>query len=305
MNTGHVKALYARCLVLLPFLSLSLAHSAFSQSVSPMLVYEFDKTTMLENGWTEATSGFSGQAPGSAAPIAFPPGTFKSSQDQRGLAITVKPGEVAFLQTFFPLQTEGSPLLLRMTVRANAPGASVALAALRGNLNDGNGVDGSIATHIPAGAASFVGQERRIVLVYEPDSGDLITPLIQVAAAGQTGSVVVFVDKLEVLKLDAGEFGAAVSSSPNPTPTPSPEPAASPTPTLTPTPELPQTLTINLPNLPPDAVPLEMVLIPAGSFTMGSPINESGRSDDEGPQHQVTISQPFYMGKYEVTQSNG
>nr|HQH73245.1 hypothetical protein [bacterium] len=189
MNTGHVKALYARCLVLLPFLSFSLAQSAFSQSVSPMLVYEFDKTTMLENGWTDATSGFSGQAPGTAAPITFPPGAFTSSQDQRGLAITVKPGEVAFMQTFFPLQTEGSPLLLRLTVRANAPDASVALAALRGNLNNGNGVDGSIATHIPASAASFVDQERRIVLVYEPDSGDLITPLIQVAATGKTGVV--------------------------------------------------------------------------------------------------------------------
>jgi formylglycine-generating enzyme required for sulfatase activity len=34
---------------------------------------------------------------------------------------------------------------------------------------------------------------------------------------------------------------------------------------------------------------------------MGSPANEPGRFDREGPQHQVTVS-GFYMGKYQVTQ---
>jgi len=46
---------------------------------------------------------------------------------------------------------------------------------------------------------------------------------------------------------------------------------------------------------------LEMVLIPAGKFKMGSPESEKGRSNDE-KQHEVTITKPFYMGKYEVTQ---
>ncbi|KHG39393.1 MAG: hypothetical protein HEQ20_20030 [Aphanizomenon flos-aquae KM1D3_PB] len=32
---------------------------------------------------------------------------------------------------------------------------------------------------------------------------------------------------------------------------------------------------------------LEMVEIPAGSFMMGSPASEKGRSQDESPQHQV------------------
>lgn len=46
---------------------------------------------------------------------------------------------------------------------------------------------------------------------------------------------------------------------------------------------------------------IEMVLIPAGRFIMGSPDFEEGRSDDES-QHEVIISKPFYMGKYTVTQ---
>ncbi|MDR1612643.1 MAG: formylglycine-generating enzyme family protein [Planctomycetota bacterium] len=41
--------------------------------------------------------------------------------------------------------------------------------------------------------------------------------------------------------------------------------------------------------------------IPAGSFSMGSPASEQGRHNDE-VQHQVTITKPFYLGIYEVTQ---
>ena len=45
----------------------------------------------------------------------------------------------------------------------------------------------------------------------------------------------------------------------------------------------------------------EMVVVPAGSFTMGSPQSEKGRTYYEGPQHRVTFSQPFAVGKYAVT----
>jgi len=48
-------------------------------------------------------------------------------------------------------------------------------------------------------------------------------------------------------------------------------------------------------------VSLEMVLIPAGKFVMGSPESEKERRDDE-TQHEVTLTKPFYMGMYEVTQ---
>jgi formylglycine-generating enzyme required for sulfatase activity/predicted DNA-binding WGR domain protein len=48
-------------------------------------------------------------------------------------------------------------------------------------------------------------------------------------------------------------------------------------------------------------VKLEMVLIPAGKFMMGSPKQEKDRYDDE-TQHEVTITKTFYMGKFEVTQ---
>ena len=45
----------------------------------------------------------------------------------------------------------------------------------------------------------------------------------------------------------------------------------------------------------------EMVVIPSGSFTMGSPSNEVGRRDNESPRREVRIARPFAMGVYEVT----
>ena len=45
----------------------------------------------------------------------------------------------------------------------------------------------------------------------------------------------------------------------------------------------------------------EMVVVPAGKFTMGSPAGEAGRLDKEGPQHEVTFAHPFAVGRFEVT----
>ncbi len=45
----------------------------------------------------------------------------------------------------------------------------------------------------------------------------------------------------------------------------------------------------------------EMVVVPSGSFTMGSPSSEEDRYDDEGPRHRVNIGYPLAVGVYEVT----
>ena len=45
----------------------------------------------------------------------------------------------------------------------------------------------------------------------------------------------------------------------------------------------------------------KMIVVPAGSFAMGSPATEKGRNINEGPQHSVTIAKPFAVSKFEVT----
>ena len=51
-----------------------------------------------------------------------------------------------------------------------------------------------------------------------------------------------------------------------------------------------------------NGIQLEMVMIPSGSFMMGSPETEEGSRKNERPQHQVTIK-AFCLGKYQVTQA--
>jgi uncharacterized protein (TIGR02996 family) len=51
-----------------------------------------------------------------------------------------------------------------------------------------------------------------------------------------------------------------------------------------------------------NSIGMELVLLPAGSFWMGSPENERRRYGDESPRHEVEITRPFYLGIHLVTQ---
>jgi formylglycine-generating enzyme required for sulfatase activity len=44
-----------------------------------------------------------------------------------------------------------------------------------------------------------------------------------------------------------------------------------------------------------------MIVIPMGKFTMGSPENEPDRKASEGPQHEVSVAEPFAVSKFEVS----
>ncbi|KPQ32121.1 MAG: Sulfatase-modifying factor enzyme 1 [Phormidesmis priestleyi Ana] len=50
-----------------------------------------------------------------------------------------------------------------------------------------------------------------------------------------------------------------------------------------------------------EALPLQMLLIPAGTFMMGSPEDEPDRQEDE-IQHEVSVP-PFFLGRYPITQA--
>ena len=52
-----------------------------------------------------------------------------------------------------------------------------------------------------------------------------------------------------------------------------------------------------------NGIGMEFVYVPAGVFLMGSPPEEEGHQDDEGPVHEVEIARGFWMGKYPVTQA--
>jgi formylglycine-generating enzyme required for sulfatase activity len=56
-----------------------------------------------------------------------------------------------------------------------------------------------------------------------------------------------------------------------------------------------------LPETVTNSIGMQFQLIKPGTFLMGSPESESGRSDGE-VQHQVTLTRPYYLGVYPVTQ---
>ena len=64
---------------------------------------------------------------------------------------------------------------------------------------------------------------------------------------------------------------------------------------------LPPTLHLDLGS----GVSWEGELVPAGSFTMGSPLGEAKTEKESAieKQHKVTLTKPYYMGKYELTQA--
>ena len=64
--------------------------------------------------------------------------------------------------------------------------------------------------------------------------------------------------------------------------------------------DLPKKYTETITDENGDKLSLDMVLIPGGTFTMGSPADEAGRKEDEGPQHKVKLN-PFYLCTTETT----
>jgi formylglycine-generating enzyme required for sulfatase activity len=64
--------------------------------------------------------------------------------------------------------------------------------------------------------------------------------------------------------------------------------------------ELPRKYTETIATKDGGELSLDMVLIPGGTFTMGSPAGEPGRAEHEGPQYTVRLS-PFYLCTTETT----
>ncbi|RJP20218.1 MAG: carboxypeptidase regulatory-like domain-containing protein [Candidatus Omnitrophota bacterium] len=168
----------------------------------PFMVYEFDQADLTANGWMEIPGGFINLEGGKVSSVGFVGNPIPSSVDKKGLSITVGPNQLSLIFAMHPVYTHGYPLLMRVTARADGANAALAIAALKGSLITGT-ADSSIATHYPANTAGFMDQERRLVLIYEPDSGEEVMPVIQLVSTGKD-QVTVFIDKCELFLMQPG-----------------------------------------------------------------------------------------------------
>src|SRR5207244_3816318 len=53
-----------------------------------------------------------------------------------------------------------------------------------------------------------------------------------------------------------------------------------------------------------NSIGMKLVLIQPGTFWMGSDESEAGRKQNEGPRHEVQLSNPFYVSVHAVTQAH-
>jgi formylglycine-generating enzyme required for sulfatase activity len=113
--------------------------------------------------------------------------------------------------------------------------------------------------------------------------------------AETSDAVRVLDDLCEVLEWYLRRYGGTASGvSPTASPAPPPVPPEPPPAPVIREPVRPKLLT--------NSIGMQLALIPAGTFLMGSPDSEAERLEHEGPQHQVTITKPFYLDIYPVTQ---
>lgn len=179
--------------------------SSSTNSPSTLVQYEFDKSSLVKSGWSEMPGGFDGETPGITTVQGFIGNTFISSNDQVGLAINVRPGEVTFLYANSAVNTNGNPVLMRLKARSMDENGRLFLVGLKGEIATATNLDGSIAYHSPATTKSFVDKEKDMVILYQPDDGELITPVIQVLG-GSGGPSTIYIDRMDVYELKAGEY---------------------------------------------------------------------------------------------------
>jgi hypothetical protein len=177
--------------------------SSSPEFLIPEIQYELNKTSMEENDWSTIPGGFVENTPtGEIFSYIQLNECILSSDDHVGIKISVSHGEIVLIHSQEGIQTNGYPVLMRMLLRADNVNASIALTALKGNLNTFKNVDGSIGSIIPSTCKSFLGQEKRLILIFEPDEGDIITPVIQVSSNGSDQEVNIDIDKLEIYLIE-------------------------------------------------------------------------------------------------------
>ncbi len=241
--------------------------------------YEFNDLSDLGGVFGEFPSGSPGEYEVGTSSIGFVQHLGEQDDeytDGVGLNITVREGEGSLL--LGPVIPVEGRVLLRVSVRASASGAVAHLGALAAVPGMGyEGLNGDISINMPADSQQFTGGWHYLEAMYESNTGAIV-PCLQVASNGLSDRSTISFDNLVLHQF----VETYIQECP---------------------PVGPSDIVVSIPGLPYDAKKLEMALVPAGTFIMGCPSTERGYYETNWPQHQVTISQPFYIGKYEMTQA--
>ena len=149
----------------------------------------------------------------------------------------------------------------------------------------------------PNNKGYFTGQYLRLQTSCTPPSTGF-QPVIQVINTSKTETLTAYLDNLDINLIDPNKYynGAFLDGDETDPPSDKISIPSEAGPGVV----APSDLSIKVGQID---VLMEMVLIQPDTFIMGSLESEIGHLPNESPQHQVTITKPFYMGKYEVTQA--
>lgn len=249
MIANSARAFKTYMPVLIPFLLFMAAPLA--QAQSPLFLEEFEGESFEQLAWTAIPNEDFQRADVSLGLLPVNPEN-PDATNGRGLVLTASRGQGALI--FGPvINTDAQAVVLRLSVLALAPGASVALGAL--DVPPG----GSIANTDNSGVFLFENdsgfaqeQYQTMITVVRPKSGAII-PVFQLALNenADTQVVTAFFDRYEVFPLTAETVldpalqnvfdieGEPVAPTPTPTLAPTATPTLPPEATPTPTPTLP------------------------------------------------------------------
>ena len=173
------------------------------------VVYDFDKADLSASGFSEIAGGFDRKTPCKIKSVNFNDQStienpFPSSSDNRGIVCEISPGSQQLLYTAQAFQTKDEPIFIRMSIRAKKGDSCViGLGALKGNISTGVDLDGSVAYNKLFSTFYISDQEGYIGILYEPDTANWITPVILFDSANTSKPATIFVDKMELFRLDS------------------------------------------------------------------------------------------------------
>ncbi len=170
-------------------------NTAYILNPSPDVEYPF--ATDLTENWTIIAGGFNNAETASVERVSFDPGYFETSADNQGIEFTASDGQVILLMTQQPIQAKR--VLMAMTYRTDSPQNNIFFGAV-------DMTSGHVGVNYIIDPTPILGNEMRMLVLFEADAENLISPLIQVAGANEGIAAKVAVDRIEIYALQDDEI---------------------------------------------------------------------------------------------------
>jgi hypothetical protein len=157
--------------------------------------------TLSESSWIEVPGGFEDRSPGIVqSGVSISSDFVPSSADNKGIEFVLNAGDVSMIVASESVNCVDDLILMKAHLHSNGPSAQIVLGALKGTFTTGENLDGSLAMNLARSSASCEIEEGVVWLLYKPDSGETLSPFIQVSTDNLLGEKV-WLDRIDIYQL--------------------------------------------------------------------------------------------------------